>query len=253
MNKEYALKRLGAECELLESQLSRQMAQRRKHESKTDSNKLTVKSSARSGIKRLDQLSASIERVNVDLYRLKCYVAAIYDCAMPSSRDYLVDISERSRVYLVKLAALNLNTLHALTRAIDTQRLQQQRAAAADVGHFSSLSSLNSTSLGDMQSTGSGNVSLTCGLDATQEPQRKEKDPSGRFLALKKAFVRHSHFASSMKKLSGGIMRSSSSRVVQDTVNCEVDNVNKSKRYQTHNFFSLFFVGKYTVVGTDCD
>jgi hypothetical protein len=171
--KETVLKEINKECQLIEKNIEIENKMKKMAELQLN---ITPDPKSREAVnKQILQWERNLEKLNVNLYRYKCYMASINSSEAPNPKILLAYASKFSKVFLTKLGAFTVCTLHA---------------------HNINKTVLNNNC---KINGSSNNENLFRNSSEIEFDTQQYLTPRSPFLEQKKAFVRQSKFSATMK------------------------------------------------------
>ncbi|KAK2864245.1 hypothetical protein Q7C36_003399 [Tachysurus vachellii] len=100
---------------------------------------------------QIQQWEQNLERFNMELFRMRCYLASLQGSEQPNPKNLLAVASRQSKIALGRLGIFSVSSFHALMSTRDEASLKrrsrsQSRAARSKRGIFSSQKGLDSPS-----------------------------------------------------------------------------------------------------------
>lgn len=109
--KQQVLQALSVEYDLIEKNIDKESKMKKMAELHLN---VTQDSKSKEAIvKQIMQWDKNLEKLNVNLYRNKCYYASINSTEIPNPKTLLAQASKSSKTLLTKLGAFTVCTLHA--------------------------------------------------------------------------------------------------------------------------------------------
>ncbi|XP_060722248.1 rho guanine nucleotide exchange factor TIAM2 isoform X3 [Tachysurus vachellii] len=136
---------------------------------------------------QIQQWEQNLERFNMELFRMRCYLASLQGSEQPNPKNLLAVASRQSKIALGRLGIFSVSSFHALMSTRDEASLKrrsrsQSRAARSKRGIFSSQKGLDSPSRRNCEKRQSlsqvfeGHSSGTLGYTPTQSSAEQQMD-----------------------------------------------------------------------------
>ncbi|KAG7460626.1 hypothetical protein MATL_G00200670, partial [Megalops atlanticus] len=98
---------------------------------------------------QIQQWDQNLEKINVDLFRLRCYLASLQGGELPNPKSLLAAASRPSKMALGRLGLFSVSSFHALICSRDEATLRKRSRSVSQAGRskrrlFSSLKGLDS-------------------------------------------------------------------------------------------------------------
>ncbi|KAI1895843.1 hypothetical protein AGOR_G00110940 [Albula goreensis] len=100
---------------------------------------------------QIQQWEQNLEKFNMDLFRMRCYLASLQGCEQPNPKSLLATASRPSKISLARLGVFSVSSFHALICSRDEAKLRKHSFSLSLSQHhggkrrlFSSLKGLDS-------------------------------------------------------------------------------------------------------------
>ncbi|KAJ8393018.1 hypothetical protein AAFF_G00069220 [Aldrovandia affinis] len=110
---------------------------------------------------QIQQWEQNLERFNMDLFRMRCYLASLQGCEQPNPKSLLATASRPSKITLARLGVFSVSSFHALICSRDEAKLRKHSFSISLSQHHSSKRRLFSSLKGLDSLTKRGQESRT--------------------------------------------------------------------------------------------